>query len=111
MSVQSVNTMNIHQPVKVEPKQVNKVKFTDKFATKVKNSADMKDTVNVPRTIFKGYLAFMVGTAAASVANIIKQPTIKKALNLSAIAMTTYGTWAFVRPYVLKDKQPVNKSV
>lgn len=79
--------------------------FLDKFETGIRNSADMNDTLQVPRTIFKGYLAFMVGTGLASVAMIAKNkfPKLSVALNLSSILLATYGTYSFVRPYLIKN--------
>lgn len=83
-----------------------KKKFTDKFQDKLKNPADMSDCITVPRTIFKGYLGIMTGTTALSVASFIKNPAIKKGLSLAGLASSLYGTWSFVRPYILKDAVP-----
>lgn len=80
-------------------------KFTDRFQNHIKNSADMNDTVVVPRTIFKGYLAFMAGTTLTSIGLLFKnKPNINKALNITGLLTCLYGTWAFVRPFVIKDK-------
>lgn len=84
----------------------NKQKFTDKFQTGLKNSADMSDCISVPRTIFKGYLGIMAGTTAMTAGSFIKNPTIKKCLSLGGLASSIYGTWSFVRPYILKDSVP-----
>lgn len=81
-------------------------RFTDKFQNHVKNSADMNDTVVVPRTIFKGYLAFMAGTTLTSLGLILKNSKwLNKTLNVTGILACLYGTWAFVRPFVLKDRK------
>ena len=106
MTIQSIknfnNTQNTTQPKKKH--------LTDKFETKLKNSTDMADCIAVPRTIFKGYLGIMFGTTLAAGANLIKKPSkIKTGLNLAGLALTTYGTWAFARPYVLKDAVPTVK--
>lgn len=53
-------------------KQIEKKEsFLEKFHTKTKNSADMTDTIVVPRTIFKGYLGIMVGTTLVTLGRII----------------------------------------
>ena len=94
----------------------------DKLTTSVKNSADLNDTVNVPRTIFKGYLSFMVGTTLITIASLFKKNIqkiesgkitetitkngkIAKALNIIGLAAALFGTFSFVRPYIIKDKQ------
>ena len=88
-----------------------KKKFTDKFQTGLRNSADMNDCISVPRTIFKGYLGIMFGTTLAAGANLIKSPSkIKTALNVAALGLSAYGTWSFARPYVLKDAVPTVKA-
>ena len=84
--------------------------MTDKFETKLKNSTDMADCIAVPRTIFKGYLGIMFGTTLAASANLIKKPSkLKTGLNLAGLALSTYGTWAFARPYVIKGAVPTVK--
>lgn len=81
--------------------------FLDKFETRVINSADLNDTVKVPRTIFKGYLAFMVGTALLTLAPIAKKNKhlkLANTLTITAAALTTYGTFSFARPYIIKGR-------
>lgn len=77
----------------------------DKFETEVRNSADMSDTLQVPRTIFKGYLAFMVSTTMVTLASFInaKHAKLKKGINISSALLALYGTYSFVRPYLIKD--------
>ncbi len=85
-----------------------KESFLDKFQTKVKNSADMTDTIVVPRTIFKGYLGIMIGTALATLGAFIPKPkALSTALKVSGLGVSTYGTWAFVRPFIIKDAKGV----
>ena len=69
----------------------------------------MNDTVVVPRTIFKGYLALMAGTTMTALASLSKSAHLKKALNVSGLMTCMYGTWAFVRPYIVKDAPGVAK--
>lgn len=87
----------------------NKGKFTDKFETYLKNSSDMNDCVAVPRTIFKGYLGIMFGTMLISGANLLKKGKLKTVINIAALGLSAYGTWAFARPYVLKGAVPTVK--
>lgn len=100
MSVSAINSVS---SVNSQPQRQ---KFTDKFQTKLKNSADMSDCITVPRTIFKGYLGIMVGTTALTMGSFIKNPVAKKVLSLGGLATSLYGTWSFVRPYILKGSVP-----
>ena len=84
-------------------------KFTDKFYANTRNAADMNDTVVVPRTIFKGYLGFMAGTTMTSLGALAKNNAIKKTLNIAGLLTCLYGTWSFVRPFVVKDTPGVSK--
>ena len=79
----------------------------DKFETSIVNSADLNDTIQVPRTIFKGYLSFTVGTALIPIAMIAKNkhPKTSNLLNILAGVFTVFGTYSFVRPYVIKNKK------
>ena len=91
-----------------QPKDERKNTFLDKFYTGVKNSADMTDTIVVPRTIFKGYLGIMLGTALATLGAFINRPkAISKGLKIGGLGLSTYGTWAFVRPFIVKDAKGV----
>ena len=47
--------------------------FLDRIHENTRNSADMTDTIVVPRTIFKGYLGIMAGTTLVTLAGITKQ--------------------------------------
>lgn len=87
----------------------NKTKsYLDNFSTKVKNSADLSDTITVPRTIFKGYLGVMSGMTLLTLGGLTsKFPKISKPLNIFGTLVSMYGTWAFVRPYIV-NKQTKN---
>lgn len=79
----------------------------DKIHSYTKNSADMNDTIVVPRTIFKGYLGIMTGTTLITLAGLInkvKHPKLFRGTMASGLLASMYGTWAFVRPFILKDK-------
>ena len=72
----------------------------------VKNSADMNDTITVPRTIFKGYLGVMAGTSLITLGSLIKKPTnaFARILKIAGTLASLYGTYAFVRPFLIKEK-------
>jgi len=76
-----------------------------KFETGIKNSADLTDTIQVPRTIFKGYIAFMVSTTIVTLASFAKDKTkfVPKAANFSAALIALWGSYSFVRPYLLRN--------
>ena len=76
----------------------------DIFSEKVVNKKDINDMVTVPRTIFKGYLCFTAGTALNSIAALIKQNKFSKGLNIAGLLMSIYGTFNFVQPFLIKEK-------
>ena len=87
-------------------KNQRKDTFLDRFHTKIQNSADMTDTLVVPRTIFKGYLGIMTGTTLVTLAglvNKVKHPKMFNGTMAAGLLSSFYGTWAFVRPYIIKD--------
>ncbi len=74
----------------------------DKFSTGIKNNCDMNDTLTVPRTIFKGYMAFTISTTLGMFASVMakKHPTAKTITNVLANLVALAGTYCFVRPYL-----------
>ena len=82
----------------------------EKFHEKAQNSADMTDTIVVPRTIFKGYLGIMAGTTLITAGNIIKNNKISKVLSIGGLITSLYGTYAFVRPFIIKDTPGVERN-
>lgn len=94
-----------------EAEQPKKEKFTDKFSSKIRNSADLNDCVAVPRSVFKGYLAFMLGTAMLTLGSFLPQNSkgLKTGTLIAGNLINTWGVWSFVRPYVLKDATPTVK--
>lgn len=105
MKIISINSYNFKSNT-TQNSQNKKTHLTDNFQSKLKNSADMSDCITVPRTIFKGYLGIMVGTSMNAVASFMKPSKMKNALSIAGIATSLYGTWAFVRPYILKNSVP-----
>lgn len=87
------------------PQKSQKESILDKFHTATKNSADMTDTIVVPRTIFKGYLGIMTGTTLLTAGGLLSQKFSKtsKVLSIAGLGTSLYGTYAFVRPFIIKD--------
>ena len=80
----------------------------EKFYTKARNSADMTDAILVPRTIFKGYLGIMAGTTLLTLGTLLsKHKKTSKTLSILGALTSLYGTYSFVRPYIIKDAKGV----
>ena len=87
--------------------------FLDRIHENTRNSADMTDTIVVPRTIFKGYLGIMAGTTLVTLAGITnktKFPKLFKGTMAAGLLSSMYGTWALVRPFIIKDAPGVAKT-
>ena len=87
--------------------------FLEKFHSCTKNSADMTDTILVPRTIFKGYLGIMTGTTLVTLGGLVnktKHPKLFKGTMGAGLLTSLYGTYAFVRPFIIKDAPGVAKN-
>lgn len=111
MNIQRISSQQMFRANKEEKSQ-NKHSALDKFHTAIVNSADMSDTIEVPRTIFKGYMAFTVATGFSALAAALKkhQKTSTVLATLSALT-AVYGTFSFVRPFLLRDVTPaINKT-
>ena len=104
MKINSITQSFKQSAPQAQPAQKHQ-SFLDKFYTAAKNSADMTDTIVVPRTIFKGYLGIMTGTTLLTVGGLLAQKMEKtsKVLSIAALATSLYGTYAFVRPFIIKD--------
>ena len=110
MLVSQVSRIN-HQNFGIEQQKKTK-SFLDRIHENTKNSADMNDTIVVPRTIFKGYLGIMAGTTFMTLGGLLngkKHPKASKFLTASGLLTSLYGTWAFVRPFIIKDAPGVSK--
>lgn len=86
--------------------------FLDRIHENTRNSSDMTDTIVVPRTIFKGYLGIMTGTTLVTLAGITnktKFPKLFKGTMAAGLLSSMYGTWAFVRPFIVRDARGVEK--
>lgn len=87
--------------------------WLDRIHENTKNSADMTDSIVVPRTIFKGYLGIMAGTTVVTLGglvNRVKHPNIFKGTMAAGLLTSFYGTWAFVRPFIIKDAKGAEKA-
>src|SRR5574344_1673766 len=81
--------------------------FLAGFNKYIKNSSDLNDTIQVPRTIFKGYLAFFTSTTILALGGFCKKNKyIYGAMNIMSSLLALYGTFAFVRPYLFRQKNP-----
>ena len=86
--------------------------FLERIHENTRNSSDMTDTIVVPRTIFKGYLGIMAGTTLVTLAGITnktKFPKLFKGTMAAGLLSSMYGTWAFVRPFIVRDARGVEK--
>lgn len=107
MKIQTINTAVF----KANKQQQNK-SWLDKIHENTRNSSDMTDTIVVPRTIFKGYLGIMTGTTLVTLVGLVnkgKHPKLFKCTMAAGLLTSLYGTWAFVRPFILKDAKGVAK--
>ncbi len=77
----------------------------DIFSSKVVNKQDITDTVTMPRTIFKGYLCFTAGTAVNSIGALIKNNKISAPFKIAGSILSIYGTYNFVKPYLIRDDE------
>lgn len=107
MKIQTINTA-----VFTANKQQQNKSWLDKIHENTRNSSDMTDTIVVPRTIFKGYLGIMTGTTLVTLGGLInktKYTKLFKGTMAAGLLTSLYGTWAFVRPFILKDAKGVAK--
>lgn len=106
MRIQSFNTSTFTSAPKNQG-------LLDRIHENTKNSSDLTDTIVVPRTIFKGYLGIMTGTTLVTLGglvNRVKSPKLFKGTMAAGLLASMYGTWAFVRPFVIKDAPGVAKT-
>lgn len=109
MRITKITTNNFTSSSK--PQETSDKNSTDvlkMFHDKAKNSADMTDSILVPRTIFKGYLGIMTGTTLLTLSSFTSNfSKISKSLGILGALTSLYGTWAFVRPFIVKDAKGV----
>lgn len=90
---------------KAKPKDEYKPDILDIFSEKVVNKKDLTDMVTVPRSIFKGYLCFTAGTAISAISSLCGKGNFSKGLGILGNLVSIYGTFNFVKPFLIKDKE------
>lgn len=106
---------NISEPLKAEKISNNKITepakgdILDIFSKKVINPKDINDMVEAPRSIFKGYLCFTAGASLTLIGSLIKNKTVNKAATILGSIISIIGTFNFVKPFLLKDKNLTKK--
>lgn len=107
MNIDKISFMDNRESKSLVSKNKN-TSYLEKFYTNTRNSADMTDAILVLRTIFKGYLGIMTGTTLLTLGSLIQKPkSLSKTLSISGVLTSLYGTWAFVRPFIIKDTKGV----
>ena len=91
--------------IQVVPKEEYKPDILDLLSKKVINQNDLNDMVTTPRAIFKGYLCFTIGASINTIGNFIKNEKISKALQILGCISSIYGTYNFVKPYLVRQNQ------
>ena len=93
MRITKITTNNFTSSSK--PQETSDKNSTDvlkMFHDKAKNSADMTDSILVPRTIFKGYLGIMTGTTLLTLSSFTsKFSKISKSLGILGALTSLYG--------------------
>lgn len=115
MKLHALNTQistSSYTNFKQKNEQPKKTGLLEKFHENTKNLSDMTDTIVVPRTIFKGYLGIMTGTTLVTLGSLLgkKMAKTSKALSIAGLVTSLYGTYAFVRPFIIKDAPGVDKT-
>ncbi|MBQ8886667.1 MAG: hypothetical protein IJY61_03105 [Candidatus Gastranaerophilales bacterium] len=107
---QGVSVVN-NQVKKEEPKKVQQTKLEykpdilDICSEKIINKRDITDTVTMPRAIFKGYLCFTAGTAINAISGMLKKGKTSKVLGIAGSLISILGTFNFVKPFLIPEKQ------
>lgn len=102
----SVLTGTVKSTNSIPPKKDEyKPDVLDFLSEKVVNKNDLNDMVKTPRAIFKGYLCFTVGTTINAISSLIKNEKVKKGLAIAGSLTSIYGTYNFVKPYLIRNKE------
>lgn len=106
-----VVNINRHEDKITQSKQEYKKDILDIFSEKVVNKNDINDMVKVPRTIFKGYLCFTAGTVINAISGKFNKSTVVgEALSIAGSLLTIFGTYNFVKPFLIRDEQELTKT-
>lgn len=93
------------KPENSAAKKELKPDILDICSEKIINNKDITDTVTMPRAIFKGYLCFTAGTAINAIAGMIKKGKLSKGLSIAGSLISVVGTFNFVKPFLLPEKE------
>lgn len=107
-STVSTNYNQIQEKRQIQNNQ-NKGDIFDVFAKKVVNQRDLDDMVTTPRCIFKGYLCFTAGAMLGTIGNLVKNDKVSKATGIASSILSIYGTYNFVKPYLVKKEKLTNE--
>ena len=104
-----ITTNNINKKTEIKKTekvviQEYKADILDILSEKVVNKNDLNDMVTTPRAIFKGYLCFTAGTTINAIASLLKDNKFTKGLKKAASVISIYGTYNFVKPYLIRNK-------
>ena len=108
---QSVSVSNNQIQSEQKTKQVEPTKLEykpdilDICSEKIVNKRDITDTVTMPRAIFKGYLCFTAGTAINAIAGVLEKNTVSKALGIAGSLISIFGTYNFVKPFLIPENK------
>lgn len=86
-------------------KTESKKDILDIISKRIEDRKDITDTVTVPRAIFKGYFCFTAGTAMNAMAGMMKKSKISKVLGIAGSLTAIFGTFNFVKPFLLKEQK------
>lgn len=98
------NTEQTSVPIPSKEISDYKPDLLDIASEKIINKRDITDTVTMPRAIFKGYLCFTAGTAIGTIAGMLKEGKCSKILAVAGSILSIFGTFNFVKPFLIKDK-------
>ncbi|MBQ3641007.1 hypothetical protein II906_03665 [bacterium] len=99
------NKQSAPPPVETKPAVLDyKPDIIDICSDKIISNHDIKDTVTMPRAIFKGYLCFTAGTAINAMASLIKKEKVSAAMQIIGSAIAILGTFNFVKPFLAANK-------
>ena len=105
---QNVNVVN--NQAKNEQKQIQQTKLEykpdiiDICSEKIVNKRDITDTVTMPRAIFKGYLCFTAGTTINAISGMLNKGKLSKGLGIAGSLLAILGTFNFVKPFLIPEK-------
>lgn len=110
-AIANQNVSVVNNQIKPEPKQVQKAgieykpDIIDICSEKIINNRDLKDTVTIPRHLFKGYFCLTVGTTINAIAGMLKENKASKALTIVGSLIALFGTFNFVKPFLKPQNQ------